>query len=42
MTESVMPQHPEAILDGKKRPFSGPEFLESLRDSREVYIYGDG
>src|ERR1700680_1648704 len=36
-----MPQHPEAILDGKKRPFTGPEFLESLRDGREVYIYGD-
>src|ERR1700681_3294298 len=36
-----MPQHPEAILDGKKRPFTGPEFLESLRDGREVYIYGE-
>src|SRR6202048_5428597 len=36
-----MPQHPEAILNGKKRPFTGPGFLESLRDGREVYIYGD-
>src|SRR6202795_4741049 len=36
-----MPQHPEAILDGKNRPFTGAEFLESLRDGREVYIYGD-
>ena len=36
-----MPQHPEAILAGKKRPFTGAEFLESLRDGREVYIYGE-
>ncbi|MCC6777603.1 MAG: Pyoverdin chromophore biosynthetic protein pvcC [Hyphomicrobiales bacterium] len=36
-----MPQNPEAILDGKKRPFTGAEFLESLRDGREVYIYGE-
>src|ERR1700739_3613959 len=39
--EWEMPQHPEAILDGKKRPFTGAEFLESLRDGREVYIYGE-
>ena len=37
----LMPQHPEAILDGKKRPFTGAEFLQSLRDGREVYIYGE-
>jgi len=36
-----MSQHPEAIVAGKKRPFTGAEFLESLRDGREVYIYGD-
>ena len=36
-----MSQHPEAILAGKKRPFTGAEFLESLRDGREVYIYGE-
>ena len=35
-----MPEHPEAIVAGKKRPFTGAEFLESLRDDREVYIYG--
>src|SRR5258707_14209229 len=23
------------------RPFTGAEYLESLRDGREVYIYGD-
>src|ERR1700685_3332007 len=36
-----MPQHPEAILDGKNRPFTGAEYLASLRDGREVYIYGE-
>ena len=36
-----MPQHPEAIVEGKKRPFTGAEFLELLRDGREVYIYGE-
>jgi 4-hydroxyphenylacetate 3-monooxygenase len=36
-----MPQHPEAIIEGKQRPFTGAEYLESLRDGREVYIYGE-
>jgi 4-hydroxyphenylacetate 3-monooxygenase len=36
-----MPERPEAIIEGKKRPFTGAEFLESLRDDREVYIYGE-
>ena len=36
-----MPQHPEAIVEGKRRPFTGAEFLELLRDGREVYIYGE-
>src|ERR1700735_3283151 len=36
-----MPQHPEDIIAGKNRPFTGAEFLESLRDDREVYIYGE-
>ncbi len=36
-----MPDHPEAIIAGKQRPFTGAEFLESLRDGREVYIYGE-
>ena len=31
-----MRDHPEAILEGKNRPFTGAEFLESLRDGREV------
>jgi 4-hydroxyphenylacetate 3-monooxygenase len=36
-----MTEAPEAILNGKNRPFTGAEFIESLRDGREVYIYGD-
>ncbi len=36
-----MPSRPEHIVAGKKRPFTGAEFLESLRDGREVYIYGE-
>src|ERR1700739_3323545 len=36
-----MPDMPERLVKGKKRPFSGAEYLESLRDGREVYIYGE-
>src|SRR6266705_4125043 len=36
-----MPQHPEDLVKGKKRPFTGAEYLQSLRDGREVYIYGE-
>lgn len=36
-----MPQRPESFIEGKKRPFTGAEYLESLRDGREVYIYGE-
>ena len=36
-----MPQQPELIVKGKKRPFTGAEYLKSLRDGREVYIYGE-
>ena len=32
---------PEDIVAGKKRPFTGAEYLQSLRDGREVYIYGE-
>ncbi len=34
-------QKPEDIIAGKARPFTGEEYLESLRDDREVYIYGE-
>ena len=36
-----MTQRPEAILEGTRRPFTGAEFISSLRDGREVYIYGE-
>src|SRR5215470_7971142 len=39
--ERPMPQPPEALVEDKQRPFNGAEFLESLRDGREVYIYGE-
>jgi len=32
---------PEKVLEGKNRPFNGKEYIESLRDDREVYIYGE-
>jgi 4-hydroxyphenylacetate 3-monooxygenase len=32
---------PEDILEGKARPFTGQEYLQSLRDGREVWIYGE-
>lgn len=31
----------EDVLAGKARPFTGTEYLESLRDGREVWIYGE-
>jgi 4-hydroxyphenylacetate 3-monooxygenase len=34
-------QKPEDVLRGKNRPFTGQEYLESLRDGREVWIYGE-
>src|SRR5262247_3070112 len=36
-----MSEAPERLIAGKKRPFTGAEYLESLRDGREVYIYGE-
>lgn len=32
---------PEDLIKGKNRPFTGKEYLESLRDGREVWIYGE-
>ena len=37
-------QKPEDVLGtgpAAARPFTGQEYLESLRDGREVYIYGE-
>ena len=36
-----MPEMPECLLEGKKRPFTGAEYVILLRDGREVYIYGE-
>ncbi len=36
-----MSQAPERLIEGKKRPFTGMEYLESLRDGREIYVYGE-
>src|ERR1700730_13153887 len=38
---TTMPEMPECLLEGKKRPFTGAEYINSLRDGREVYIYGE-
>ena len=32
---------PEKLLEGKSRPYTGAEYLASLKDGREVYIYGE-
>ena len=32
---------PEDLIASKRRPFTGKEYLESLRDGREVYVYGE-
>lgn len=36
-----MSRKPEDVLAGKGRPFTGKEFLESLKDGRQVYINGE-
>ena len=33
-------QKPEDVI-GVARPFTGAQYLESLRDGREVYVYGE-
>jgi 4-hydroxyphenylacetate 3-monooxygenase len=37
----AMSQHPEDLIKGRRTRRSRSEFLESLRDGREVYIYGE-
>src|SRR4030088_201181 len=37
-------QKPEDVLGtgpGAARPFTGAEYIDSLRDGREIYIYGE-
>src|SRR6476620_411986 len=36
-----MPTKPEDVLTDRTRPFNGKEYLESLRDGREAYAYGE-
>jgi 4-hydroxyphenylacetate 3-monooxygenase len=36
-----MTMNPEDAIAGKGRPFTGAEYLASLQDGREVYIYGE-
>ena len=31
----------EDFVGAPNRPFTGQEYLESLRDGREIYIYGE-
>jgi len=31
----------EDYIGAPNRPFTGKEYLESLRDGREIYIYGE-
>ncbi len=37
----MSPRKPEDCIGKKGRPFTGAEYLESLRDGREVWIYGE-
>src|ERR1700722_10898392 len=32
---------PEDVIADKRRPFTGAEYIDSLRDGREVYIDGE-
>src|SRR5262245_65036127 len=40
MERLMHPQKPEDVI-GAARPFTGAQYLESLRDGREVYVYGE-
>src|SRR5262249_59237257 len=35
------PMKSEDVIAAKGRPFTGAEYLASLRDGRDVYIYGE-
>ena len=41
MPAATMPGATDAASDAPTRPMTGAEYLESLRDGREVYIYGE-
>ena len=37
----MSPTKSEDAIGAKGRPFTGAEYLASLRDGREVYVYGE-
>src|SRR5262245_5549133 len=39
--EHMTAAKPEDVIAGKRRPFTGTEFLQSPRAGREVYVYGE-
>src|SRR5438045_7147667 len=41
MATETMPGSAADTSGAMARPFTGAEYLESLRDDREVYIYGE-
>ncbi|MCB5363835.1 4-hydroxyphenylacetate 3-monooxygenase, oxygenase component [Pusillimonas sp. CC-YST705] len=41
MRQAIRQQSPEQLRSDLSRPFAGEEYLESLRDGREIYIYGE-
>ena len=41
MTAATMPGAAAGATGAPTRPMTGAEYLESLRDGREVYIYGE-
>src|SRR6267142_3443067 len=41
MSRTMSRMKPEDAIGAKARPFTGAEFLASLRDGREIYIYGE-
>ena len=41
MTAETIARDGDAPAEPRKRPFTGAEYLESLRDGREIWIYGE-
>src|SRR5438876_3944288 len=41
MTAETIAREGGSPAEPRKRPFTGAEYLESLRDGREIWIYGE-
>ncbi|HEX6870645.1 MAG TPA: 4-hydroxyphenylacetate 3-hydroxylase N-terminal domain-containing protein, partial [Micromonosporaceae bacterium] len=41
MTDDLQPGRDQAPSRRSTRPYTGAEYLESIRDDREIYLYGD-